>query len=317
MPDAPISPDHRFEQARADALTGRVAEALNTYRLILRDRPDDVNAHYYLGGMYLELGRLELALAHLKTAFDGNPAERVWLKYMTALLAAKRPFEARTMLDTGLQKWGFTGDNARSFYSTWCALQQSAAADPLKPVPLPDVDDADFYRILAKAWPFSMASTFGFVEAFYSLYQTVGYIAKRGIPGAFVECGSYLGGMSLLAALTFMKHGDTSRHLFLFDTFEGMLAPSSHDGAHLAHAYDQSTQAGQGWAKADMTAVRETMLSSGYPSDRIHLVKGKVEDTVPSHAPESISILRLDTDFMSRISTAWPTSTRVSFKADH
>jgi hypothetical protein len=29
----------------------------------------------------------------------------------------------------------------------------------------------------------------------------------------------------------------------------------------------------------------------------VHFVKGKVEDTLPKHAPKSIAILRLDTDF--------------------
>ena len=33
-----------------------------------------------------------------------------------------------------------------------------------------------------------------------------------------------------------------------------------------------------------------------YPAERVHFVKGKVEDTIPG-APERIAILRLDTDW--------------------
>jgi O-methyltransferase len=33
------------------------------------------------------------------------------------------------------------------------------------------------------------------------------------------------------------------------------------------------------------------------PTDRTFLIKGRVEDTVPSQAPQEISILRLDTDW--------------------
>ena len=39
------------------------------------------------------------------------------------------------------------------------------------------------------------------------------------------------------------------------------------------------------------------MISTGYPRDRFRLVKGKVEDTIPQHAPERIALLRLDTDW--------------------
>lgn len=34
-----------------------------------------------------------------------------------------------------------------------------------------------------------------------------------------------------------------------------------------------------------------------YPTERIHFVKGLVQDTVPVQAPERIAILRLDTDW--------------------
>ncbi len=36
-----------------------------------------------------------------------------------------------------------------------------------------------------------------------------------------------------------------------------------------------------------------------YPAERVHFVPGKVEDTVPQKAPESIALLRLDTDWYS------------------
>jgi hypothetical protein len=35
----------------------------------------------------------------------------------------------------------------------------------------------------------------------------------------------------------------------------------------------------------------------GSPADQGHCVKGKIEDTVPEHAPDQIALLRLDTDW--------------------
>jgi hypothetical protein len=51
------------------------------------------------------------------------------------------------------------------------------------------------------------------------------------------------------------------------------------------------------WAVAGMDVVRQTMAETGYPSDRVHLHPGLVEDTTPDQAPETISLLRLDTDW--------------------
>ena len=42
---------------------------------------------------------------------------------------------------------------------------------------------------------------------------------------------------------------------------------------------------------------KKILYGTGYPSERIHFVPGKVEDTIPASAPESIALLRLDTDW--------------------
>ena len=39
------------------------------------------------------------------------------------------------------------------------------------------------------------------------------------------------------------------------------------------------------------------MNSTGYDQGLVHLVKGRVEETIPEHAPDSIAFLRLDTDW--------------------
>jgi hypothetical protein len=39
------------------------------------------------------------------------------------------------------------------------------------------------------------------------------------------------------------------------------------------------------------------MSKTGYNNQKINFIKGMVEETIPSHAPESISLLRLDTDW--------------------
>jgi len=43
--------------------------------------------------------------------------------------------------------------------------------------------------------------------------------------------------------------------------------------------------------------VKKNVYGTGYPQDKIHFVKGKVEDTIPGTMPNQIALLRLDTDW--------------------
>ncbi|MFD0856966.1 TylF/MycF/NovP-related O-methyltransferase, partial [Actinomadura adrarensis] len=51
------------------------------------------------------------------------------------------------------------------------------------------------------------------------------------------------------------------------------------------------------WAHASLEDVRQGFEQVPYPADRVHFVRGPVEETVPGHAPEQIALLRLDTDW--------------------
>jgi hypothetical protein len=50
-------------------------------------------------------------------------------------------------------------------------------------------------------------------------------------------------------------------------------------------------------ADAPLEQVKEVLYGTGYPKERIHFVPGKIEETLPDSAPETISLLRLDTDW--------------------
>lgn len=134
-------------------------------------------------------------------------------------------------------------------------------------------------------------------ERVSALRRSVRRLVARNIPGAIVECGVWRGGSMLAAALTL---GDTTRDLYLFDTFAGMPEPTEHDrhgGESAAALLAQSSPDSWVRAEASLAEVRRTMSRSGYPEARIHYVEGRVEETIPGHAPESIALLRLDTDW--------------------
>jgi len=139
----------------------------------------------------------------------------------------------------------------------------------------------------------------------YTTWSAVRYLVQNHVEGAIVECGTWRGGQGMIAALTLIRAGDTSRHIYLFDTFEGMSAPTDEDicledGMHarqLLDAHSSGDRTHNAWSVADQDDVWMGMASTRYPPERIHLVAGRVEDTLPSGAPPQIALLRLDTDW--------------------
>ncbi|MGM9488969.1 TylF/MycF/NovP-related O-methyltransferase [Ideonella sp. YS5] len=161
---------------------------------------------------------------------------------------------------------------------------------------LADLSDAD-RELIRRVDPFTMTS----LERRASLLGAVDHLVRHGVHGDIVECGVWRGGSMMLVALALMARGDTSRDLYLYDTFEGMNEPTANDRSHTgesAAAQLARTTKGDGvWCEAGLDDVQANLWSTGYPRERIHFVKGPVEQTIPGTLPRSVALLRLDTDW--------------------
>lgn len=159
--------------------------------------------------------------------------------------------------------------------------------------------EMDHRSIVEKVEPFTMTSQ----ERIYGLIEAVNYIAKNKLPGDIVECGVWKGGSMLTIAEVLAKNNDTDRNLFLYDTYEGMSQPSEHDVSFTDQKAEELLVSNENkeentvWAYSTLDVVKQTMSLSGYSQNKIHYVKGKVEETIPATLPETISLLRLDTDW--------------------
>ncbi len=158
---------------------------------------------------------------------------------------------------------------------------------------------ADDAALVRRVQPYTLTSP----ERIYSCVRAVEYLGANAIPGDFVECGVWKGGMVMALALTLLRLGDQNRQLYLFDTFEGMSPPTDADvdlrgvGAAAQLAESTSGRRGRIWARAPLEEVQSAVLGTGIDPSRVHFVKGKVEDSLPAQAPDQISLLRLDTDW--------------------
>lgn len=181
------------------------------------------------------------------------------------------------------------------------AEQTPAPAKPAgkKNRPLPEDFDELSRSIIPLVRPYTMTSA----EKLQALITAVQYLAKAGIPGAFVECGVWRGGSMHAVARTLDRCGVHDRDLYLFDTFQGMTEPTERDrkvtrqDVSAAELMVDSPKDSWLWAVASKEDVLQGLSTLPYPQDRFHLVEGPVEETVPGAAPETIALLRLDTDW--------------------
>lgn len=189
-------------------------------------------------------------------------------------------------------------------------------------------------------WPQVAGYTMVNQRAARMAYESMQSIAAGGVEGDIVELGVWKGGMSMLlamAAARFHNKSLPSRHLWVYDTFEGLPEPGVHDEARardiyhtLANMHNATLQQvsqvesrkRKGWISADnkwnLGTIAEVMSNVGRvlkdqrAVPAVHFVRGKVEKTLldARNIPSRIALLRLDTDWYSSTRTElevlWP-----------
>ena len=105
----------------------------------------------------------------------------------------------------------------------------------------------------------------------------------------------------MAAALTLLEIGDI-RDIYLFDTFAGMTEPTDVDVDYVGNSarprFARSITGDHSeWCYASLEDVRQNVLSTGYPEERCHFIKGDVRQTIPFDGLGDIALLRLDTDW--------------------
>jgi O-methyltransferase len=146
-------------------------------------------------------------------------------------------------------------------------------------------DDA-FWQIVPEVHDFTQLP----MEPMWSLYEAVRYLVAKEVKGDFVECGVFFGGASMLIAKTLLSVGESSRQLWLYDSFQGFVGQQSKDDVTW---YGDSIKT----RFPDFDGIAwDNVASTGYPPERLQLVKGDIEETAACNENGDIALLRLDTD---------------------
>lgn len=140
-------------------------------------------------------------------------------------------------------------------------------------------------------------------ERILALCNAAEYLSQNKIAGDFVECGVWRGGSMAAAARTLINSGDFNRTLWMYDTYDGMSEPTEQDidlrgqTAQQLMSEQDRADAKSVWCCSPLEQVKTTMAQTGYPTERVKFVSGKVEETLPGTVPDKIALLRLDTDW--------------------
>jgi len=125
------------------------------------------------------------------------------------------------------------------------------------------------------------------------LHGAVRYAVTEDIAGDIVECGCARGGSAALMALTLRQMG-ARRRLWLFDTFEGLPAPSSGDpDFEIADLFT-------GTCVGTLDEVRGLFERLGIADD-VTFVKGLFQETLPAASIPCIAVLHIDGDWYESV----------------
>jgi len=117
-------------------------------------------------------------------------------------------------------------------------------------------------------------------------------LARRRLAGDVAECGVYRGGSAVVLADRLLRRSPTAA-MWLFDAFDGMPEPGVEDPPH--------AWAEVGRYSSSAAAVRETFAAARVPFDRVHLVAGRFEMTLPRFVPPPLVLLHVDCDWYASV----------------
>ncbi len=147
-------------------------------------------------------------------------------------------------------------------------------------------------RELGKDWP-SIGYTMVGLRRLDNLQQCIERLLQDQVPGDLVETGVWRGGASMFMKCVLDASGETSRVLWLADSFEGMPKPKPDRYS----ADDESPDlSGDSYLAVSLEQVQHAFARFGLLDDRVRFLKGWFCDTLPGAPIERIALLRLDGD---------------------
>ena len=145
-------------------------------------------------------------------------------------------------------------------------------------------------RELGRDWPTQAHSMIG-NKRMGNLREIAEIVVECNIPGDFIETGVWRGGACILMRAVLKAYGDTTRRVFVADSFCGLPAPNPEI---VADAGDQHYTFSELFVSSDQ--VRANFAKYDLLDAQVCFLEGWFSDTLPTAPIEQIALLRLDGD---------------------
>jgi len=139
--------------------------------------------------------------------------------------------------------------------------------------------------LLKKVQPYTLLSP----GKLSNLRRLAKLVNERGVEGDFVECGTYKGGSAAMLSTMLPP----SRHLWLYDSFQGMPQVTERDG--------EGAKSAVGKCVAAEKDVIEALNVFGLPDSQYTIREGWFKDTFKEPLPQKDELLHCDADWYASV----------------
>ncbi len=169
------------------------------------------------------------------------------------------------------------------------AFSRALAKIRLRLVVLRDMEQER--RFPGSTWP-ACAHTMLSKQRLDNVHEAIKSILRERVPGDLIETGVWRGGACILMRGILKAYGDTSRRVFLADSFAGLPKPDAakypSDAGDRHHHFD--------FLAVSMEEVQENFRKYGLLDSQVVFLKGWFKDTLPSAPLRELALMRLDGD---------------------
>jgi O-methyltransferase len=143
-------------------------------------------------------------------------------------------------------------------------------------------------------WPPNAETMIG-LRRLDSLQDCVADVIRRDVPGDLIECGAWRGGACIFMRAVLKAYEDTSRSVWVADSFEGIPKPDP----------SIDPQDARLWAGGELAVsveeAKQNFENYGLLDEQVRFLKGFFIDTLPDAPIESLSVLRVDCDLYESV----------------
>jgi len=142
-----------------------------------------------------------------------------------------------------------------------------------------------------KIWP-QYAQTMVGLKRLDNLQYCVETVLRDGVEGDLIETGVWRGGSCILMRGILAAYGDTTRKVYVADSFQGLPAPNP--GKYPADRSDWLHQIK--YLAVSQAEVEANFAKYGLLDEQVVFLKGWFKDTLPRAEVQKLAVMRLDGD---------------------